>query len=286
MERQEWDVFHRFKAEFAERLASPQFQRTLPPRPSRQLKVPIYRGKVSDAVLHDLETHDLAKLQLDEKIYFEPTTARLYMALLAKHLAALDSNDTLPGTNRQAFESDVFAPIHKGTRRPCANALFLGALPLPRAGVPLDDLLDFRYRRRDELLRFRRVLDDFQNRLAESESLEEARTEAVRFHESIELALSDLAATLKDARIETVTGSAKTLINVKSPALWGALAEASEVIKVSFSAAAGGIAFTGLIQLSTYWIDRSRERRRAYASSDFAYVYRGVGLGYIRHTHP
>lgn len=60
---------------------------------------------------------------------------------------------------------------------------FSNTLPIHREDVPLSTILDFRQRRRDQLLNFRQLLDEFQVDLRKCQEEADARQVVVAFAE-------------------------------------------------------------------------------------------------------
>ena len=82
-----------------------------------------------------------------------------------------------------------------------------------------------------------------------------------------------LTAVLKDEKIATVWGSLKSLIDIKSPTLLGAVAVIAGQTSVPLHIAIPGLAVARAIEVANYWTGRRTERRAKLRESPFAYLY-------------
>jgi hypothetical protein len=211
-------------------------------------------------------------------------TALLYMGLLAKYVADLDPQFTVPSTGDRTYERLIYDVGPPGQGIACIDVRFRNALPIPRSDVPLRAIVDFKRRRRSELLSFRQEIDKFQNALAQAEELSEAKRVVASFANMIEKELSNLTAALKGSRVETVAGSFKTIVNVKSPTFWGSL---GGVIAGGVLAAhplawgLGGLAVGGAIDLAHHLIGNMNRRRAELRASNIALLYHAREEGLI-----
>jgi len=103
----------------------------------------------------------------------------------------------------------------------------------------LKKILKFKRKKREELLRFRDVIDYFHRELTHAESRSELKQICVRYKEKIEVEVQNLRKTFKLEKIKIRLGSFKTLI--KSPAFLTAVGsiitqdiypELSQVLKI------------------------------------------------------
>jgi hypothetical protein len=238
----------------------------------------IHRGKMAELILTQLRDRGLIKPEIEthdngeaEWFLVEGNTARLYMAMLAQHMADLDAEHTVPGTDCEE-EEDFLYRAHSGDGFPCIETRFFRAVPTPRNDVALGDILDFRRRREAELLEYRIQVDHLQSTLSEAETNAELKRALVQFEESQRKALLNLSAAMADAGIGTFWGSLKTLVRTGKPALWAAAAAVMFPHAPSASVALGGIAVAGTIETSTYLVDRRNEARANARSIPFSYV--------------
>lgn len=140
------------------------------------------------------------------------------MSLLAKYLADVDPNFTVPGTDRKEYEKIYEA----SSPRNCFISLetkFMNVLPIPRKDVSINNILKFKKERRDELLHFREVIDSIYHDISTAENESEIKQIILSHKERIEKNVIQLRKTMKEENIKTALGAFKSLLDIKSPAL-------------------------------------------------------------------
>lgn len=282
-----WNQLEQFEKELKSILSSNNFKRILPPKQERYLSSRVHVDKVSNNIFHYLKKRGLAKS--DENNWdwylFEKNTSFLYMSILAKYLADIDVHATIPGTDRKEYERLIYNARTQSNSFACLDTRFRNALPIPREDMPLSDVLNFKQRRRSELLNFRFLISDFHNKLSEAENNSQLKETVIQFKENIEKGLDDLTALMKDSKISTAVGSLKTIVKIKSPTLWGSLGvavdQATKIADLPLEWTIPGIAFAGLIEVVTHIIDKKNEKRTALRDSSFAYLYHASEEGII-----
>jgi Family of unknown function (DUF6236) len=211
-------------------------------------------------------------------------TALLYMGLLAKYVADVDSEFAIPSTGDRNYERLIYDVGPPGQGIACIDVRFRSALPIPRSDVPLRAIVDFKRRHRAELLSFRQEVGAFQKRLAEAKHMSEAKELVAGFADLIRKDLSNLTAALEDSRVETVVGSFKTIVNVKSPTFWGSLG--GMILGGALTAhpvawALGGLAVGGTIDLAHHLIGSMNRQRAELRASSVALLYHAREEGLI-----
>lgn len=208
------------------------------------------------------------------------------MAVLAKHVADGDLQSTVPGTDRQEYENLIFQAMSPAEGIACLSTSFRNALPIPREDVSLSDIVDFKRKRRSELLKFRQQINEFQTSLRACQTKSDARDIATTFSERMAKELDDLKALLDDEGLATVVGSLKTIIKLDSPTLWatvGVMAgQATKVADIPIQWSAIGIGVLGAIEVVTFLTDKRNERRATLRNSPFAYLHYARQEGILR----
>lgn len=282
-----WEYLQAFEKELQSTVTSVGFQRLLGPKHKWQLVSHIHHDKVSHELFDFLAREGLATVDRENPGWylFEGKTALLYMSVLAKYLADIDIQATVPGTDRREYEKLIYDAPSRGRGFACLDTRFRNALPIPRDDVPLSEILEFKRRRRAELLNFRQQIGHFQKQLSQVENRREVKQIVTSFGESIEKGLNALSTLLSDAKIETTAGSLKTIINAKSPTLWGTLGvivnQATKVMELPIQWTLPGLGVLGLIEVGYYLIDKRNERRATLRNSPFAYLYHAQAEGLL-----
>lgn len=277
--RQSWNVVQEFENELLDVIASDEFQNRLAPIEKRRISSCIHEDKVSDTVFHFLRDEGLA-LRRDGVYgwyFFETKTALLYMSLLAKYLAAEDSEHTISSTNLPAYNK-----LNFGAKSNSADSLnvfsvkFFNMLPVPDENTSFQDILHFKRKRRDELLRFRKVLNKFQKTISSCESHSDLKDAYSDFNLEIETGVSNLIQALDDAKLSTRLGYLESLVTATSPALIGLAAVGTGLfptlaaLPVSFLFK-GALAAAG-IKVGKFAVDKRNERRKIQRDSPFSYI--------------
>jgi hypothetical protein len=110
-----------------------------------------------------------------------------------------------------APEVDLFWPPENLLDAQAIEIDLYGMLPVPAPEVEYGDILDFRSRRRPELLQLRSYLDELYVDVIDSKDVPRAKTVAIN---KIEKALSDLQAVLHQGLIRTIYENVKVSVIV------------------------------------------------------------------------
>lgn len=261
-----------FREEFIETVSSPQFQISIRKdwvrSPGR-----IHKDKFTKAILDFLVRLKLAREDPHDTRWFlvEEKTSLLYMALLAKHLSDVDPDYTIPSTDWDEYENMIYLSDDIKSAFPCLKAKFLNVLPIPREDVSIKDILKFKKKRKDELFQFRSVIDEFQRDMSRADSNDEIKQISVQFKERIQLRRSNLEKSMKDSGIKKAFAIFRSLINIKSPALYETLgfSIAQTPLRISLPIIIG----TVVVQVGSVWVDNRNKQRVEIRDSPFSYLY-------------
>lgn len=276
-----------FEKEFKSIIESPLFQKILDGK-NIILSSNVHRDKVSKGLFYDfLQPEGLA--DFDKTNYdwylFEENTALLYMSLLAKYISDIDIQATVAGTDRAEYQNLIYAISSKNEGIACLDARFKNSLPIPRDDISLADIVDFKQKRRLELLNFRKILNDFQNRLSKANETKEINEIVIDFKEALEKGVSDISALMQDSRISTIAGSLKTIFNIKSPTLIGTFGVtagyATKISELPVEWTIAGLGTLGLIEIGCHMIDKRNQKRATLRDSPFSYLYHSKQEGLI-----
>jgi hypothetical protein len=208
------------------------------------------------------------------------------MAILAKYLADEDSMATVPGTDLQEYENLIFEAMLPSDGFACLTTNYLNVVPVPREDVPLSDIVEFKRKRRSELLEFRQQMNEFHRSLRACQSKSDANDIAATFGEKITKELDKLKAVMDDSRLATVVGSLKTIIKLDSPALWATagvmVGQATQVANVPIQWSVVGIGILGAVEIANFLSDKRNEQRATLRDSPFAYLYHAQREGILK----
>ena len=234
----------------------------------------------------ELEIRNLATRKLDGKvriaesghpiIFVESNTANIYMSLLAEYLANHDKNITIPATDRNDCLDLAYIATDIEKKQECAKVLLNNILPVPSSGVSLDRIIDFRQDHRTDLLKFRKVVDQFEKDLKLITDKRDVLDKSRQFEEDLEREVRLLTESLSDRRIETIFGSLDVIINSDQPEWWP-IVMGSGLVAIGTGAfvlcAIGGFALGAGVQVSKYLVKRNIERNELLRDSPYSCVY-------------
>ena len=129
------------------------------------------------------------------------------MAVLAKYLADIDNQYTVPSTDLRDYERLNFKAAQKEQDSiPCLRVEFRDVLHVPSDDVDIKKVIEFRLKHSQELLNFRyQVLDKFEDEIKKCGERREIKDKTVRFRSQVDRGVRDLALLLKGAKFQTVT---------------------------------------------------------------------------------
>lgn len=172
----------------------------------------VHSGKATLELLRLLERRGLAKRDEEHPDWFllEDETTLVYVSLLAKYSAMESQTWTVTGTDLREYRNMTYG-AKEGEK---ALKLHLkDVLPVPRENVRIDDILRFRRRRREELLRFREIMDEIQDELILAENFQEVKETVERHKERIEREILEIKRRMKSDLISLAIGCMEFLIS-------------------------------------------------------------------------
>lgn len=296
-----WEAFYRFLEEFKEIVQSISFKQFVIRRNASSFSrihidklgrtsfARIHNNKMTDGVFDFLREHGLAERDKKnyEWVYFEQNTALLYMALLAKYLADIDSEQTIIGTDYVAYEKFNFKRVKADNGFPVVSLNLNKVLPTPKQNVPLERILDFKRKRAANLQHFKKHLSDFQTKISKTKSQAELKETAITFQEGLITGVKDLHAVLGDSKIDSYFKTFKSLINLKSPtvlATAGAVISSKlDLLNLPVNLTSLGLGAIGAIELTGNYIELRNKQRAKERESPFSYIYQAQKHGLIKH---
>jgi hypothetical protein len=244
----------------------------------------IHRNKTSDSLFYVLKSKGLAKEHDDHEWYkFETNTALLYMSILAKHLANVQDTSTVISTDYSVYEALNFRQVSQGQGSPIVNFNLNRLLPVPVDNVPFEKILDFKRERRDDLVRFRRIIFEYQNRISNAESDKHILEIVADLKEELVFGVKDLTKAMRSAKINSRLRNLRSVLNLSK---YPGLAIAGDYIEKKFelppqSVSMSTIALTAAVELSLNFIEHGLETNNNLDSA-FSYVYEANKSGIIK----
>lgn len=221
----------------------------------------------------------------DDWFLMEKNTAGLYMSLLAKYLAEISTNATFPGTDNEDYHRLSYDPKDNQDAFYCYSTTLHDLLPAPRDTVSIEDLLEFKNRRINELYLLRFEISEFQRNLSKAESPTHIREITISFAERIKHEVNIIRQTMAEAGIESQMGTLQTFVNMGVPTLLtgmaGPILSNLGLMQVPVELSVAAAATVGLINVSTHMIGRRNQRRAYLRDAPFSYLYYGQSEGII-----
>lgn len=238
----------------------------------------IHNNKVSGNLRDRLEQLNLAFTNGGyEWIFFEKYTAYLYMSILAKYLAEIDSEFTTISTDNTIYENFNFKQQVFENKLPVISCNLNNLLPTPNLDTPIKNLIKFKKKRKDNLDHFRKLITAYESKLSKATSNYEIKEASIIFQDEIKNGVSDLTKVLNDAKLKHSFKSLKSLISFKSAPLVaatvGGIAEKIDLLNIPLELKITGLAVTGLINISSDYIDFRNEKGGKLRESPFSYLY-------------
>jgi len=253
--------FDQFETEFLGRVSDPAYLARVRPG---TYGMRIHGGKLSDEVLSRLP--DLRLAQPDGEWWqFEPATGSLYMSYLAAAVARSEGLEPLTdrGESNASLLSSQLEPVP--VQQTFAQFVLENLIPAPRAEVPVDEIIGFRTRHEEELLRFRRAVRGIFESLGEAGDEEEVRRKLDAVKDEVREQSLALARQLQETRIETVFN----VLEVSFPTSIEGLAAA---VAHPIGAVLGGA--RAVLRIGRQVLDGRIRRNSLLADSPYTYVYR------------
>ncbi len=162
-------------------------------------------------------------------------------------------------------------PLNKIDNGRLAEASLYGVLPVPGENTPLEDILEFKQNRRDQLLQFRSAMDEFYLNIISSPD----QYRAIRMcTDKLDLALIDLSKCLNESGMQTFFTTLKLYLNNDDNKFLSTLLGMIGANKAGFPMEIGAAVGLGVNTLLTF-AGRYFNRTEVVQSNlgDFMYLY-------------
>ena len=280
-QREKWANRKMLIKEFKKIVTSSKFRSITNKNWKRRSIWKVHRDKISNEIYEFLREQGLA--EKDKKssnwILMEEKTSLLYMSLLAKYLADVNLDFTIPGTDKSEYEKIIYGAFSDQNGFVSLDTKFMNVLPVPAPDVSITDILKFKRKRRYELLYFRKVIDEFYQKISIAENEGEMKQIVLSYKEKIKMEVIKLRKMMREERIKTVFGTFKSLLDIKSSALLTTLGVSLSELPLEVKIPILGT--TAIIQIGYYLVDEINKQRAKLRESPFAYIYYAEKAGII-----
>lgn len=269
-----------FEQEFIAISKKPAFWKKLPPPAVRRFDSQIHIAKITENLSEYIQSKGLAiqRDRYDHWYQFERSAAMLYMSLLAKYIADSAEELTIPGTDFELFKDLIFHTEKPNFSASCFELTLQDILPVPSQDTPLEKIMEFKSKRKDELISFREVIWGIQNELKNTQEVREIRDIASRYSDLIKTRVSELSKTMYEEKLQLWRGSLETLVKTDSIP---SVSLAFDPFQIPIEYKLAGLGVIGVISVSNYLLDRRNERRKFLRENSFSYLYHAKQEGII-----
>jgi hypothetical protein len=251
--------------EFRDLVSSERYRANLGPAASRTYGARIYKDKLTYGLVEDLEHLELAKEADDFGwLDFETRTGALYMGYLAAALARTFHLEPLTD-QKSSEEGLLYSQLeqHDGDQR-FTNFILEGLIPAPRADVSVAEIVRFRERNEEELLRFRRSVRGIFESVREVPNEHEAARRLDSIKDDVREQSLVLTRKLRESRIET----AYSTLEVSTPSKGGLAALISLPIGVTIAGVSAAL------KIGRQLLNGRIRKGSLLAENPYTYVYR------------
>lgn len=147
-------------------------------------------------------------MEMDQKV------AQIYMKTLAEYSIKCSDKDIVLGTDTATHNREIYnnARSRTDSKTQCCKINIEKCLPQPAMDVSFEDILDFKVRRKDELLAFRTKIRELEANIYNADSVELIKHYEAQFVESWENCSNDFYKVLKEAKIRFLLGSLISIV--------------------------------------------------------------------------
>jgi hypothetical protein len=215
-------------------------------------------------------------MEIDSKV------AAIYMRTLAEYVIKCYSEDIVIGTDKSVSQREIYSRSTPRLNTACYSIELNNCLPQPTMDVGLEQLLDFKEKRKQEFQQFRKELRNFEIVLSKCSSNEEVKFKTEEFKESWQREITQTQKMFKGDHIPFLLGSLYTLIS--APSIASAFEQKIQdcipfpVPSLASIALLGGIAAIGVSYKFVNYRNKINGHR---SSSGFAYLIKGSKEGII-----
>lgn len=225
--------FSEFSEEFCDtivkRIKHSDYSVAKSPYPGRNEHVRVHKNKIYAPVLHELihykkippnilsifeEKRFVNDFNADGWMEIDSKAAQIYMRTLAEYSIKCSDKDIVLGTDTATHNREIYSNARNRTdpKTQCCKINIEECLPQPSMDVSFEDILEFKDRRKDELLAFRSKIRELETNIYNADSPQLIKHYENQFIESWERCSNDFYRVLKEARIRFLLGSLTSIV--------------------------------------------------------------------------
>lgn len=235
----------------------------------------LHESKISGDILPILrEKSEILISENEQWIYIEEELSNIYMAVLAKFLAAINHEDTVIGSDKQSNEDYVYKTkktrSQYNNRQPFLNYQ-CSMLPVPNMNTSIEEIIDFKRRRADELLHFRQILTEFEEKLSNSNDIVEVKSLCIEFEEKLAMRANDIHRVMKECRWNLKPVLMNAMVGISLPGILNTI----EMFGAPINSTQKGMGIAAGTALSIYlsFKEVGNIRKTELADNPYSYIY-------------
>ena len=239
----------------------------------------IHYGKLSPQLLDYLENksyiNDLGAngwMEIDGKI------AQIYMRTLAEYSIKCSEEDIVLGTDTFTRSREIYPPSRNRAdlRAQCCKINIEKCLPQPSLDVSFEDILEFKGKRKDELIAFRAHIRELERNIYFADSPELIRHYEAQFIEGWQQSTRDFHEVLKEAGIGFFLSSLVSLVATPFVSQWLAAGIGQGMTPENIQTGAQ------LFNIRSAYVDYRNKISPAKSDGGFSYIIKANKAGIIQ----
>ena len=238
----------------------------------------IHYGKLPPQLLDYLENksyiNDLGAngwMEIDGKI------AQIYMRTLAEYSIKCSKEDIVLGTDTVTRSREIYPPARStDLRAQCYRINIENCLPQPSMDVSFEDIINFKNKRRDELIAFRAHIRELERNIYFADSSELIRHYEAQFIEGWQQSTRDFYKVLKEAGIGFFLSGVAILVATPFVSQWLAAGIGQGITPENIQTGAQ------LFNIRSDYVDYRNKISPAKSDGGFSYIIKANKAGIIQ----
>ena len=239
----------------------------------------IHYGKLPPQLLYYLENKSYINdfgadgwMEIDSKI------AQIYMRTLAEYSIKCSEEDIVLGTDTSTHSREIYPPARNRTdlRTQCCKINIEKCLPQPSMDVSFEDILEFKNKRKDELIAFRAKIRELERNIYHADSPEMIRHHEAQFIEGWQQSTRDFHEVLKEAGIGFFLSSMAILVATPFVSQWLAARIGQGMTPETIQTGAQ------LFSIRNAYVDYRNKISPAKSDGGFSYIIKANKAGIIQ----